>query len=212
MRPIKVIALLCLMVFSPLAGQSQAEVNFGLSIDNDGIKGFYLAIGEHYRVPEQQIVVVREKKIPDQEMPVVFFLARKANVGPEVIIKLRLGGKSWMDITTYYGHNAELFYVPVTADPGPPYGKAYGHFKKQKREKWGSISLSDSEIIDLVNLKFISDYYQCPADDVIKMRQNGKNFIDINSQVKQNKKQKQQQAKKQASKSAGKKKGKGKKN
>jgi hypothetical protein len=211
MRPIKILALLGILILSPIANQSQAEVSFGLSIDNDGLKGFYLAIGEHYQVPEKQIVVVREKNIPDEEMPVVFFLARKSGVTPDVIIKLRLSGNTWMDITTHYGLTAEVFYVPVTVDPGPPYGKAYGHFKKHKKSQWGSIRLSDVEVINFVNLKFISDYYQCPADDVIGMRQKGTNFVDINAAVKKNKQQKKQQKAKRADQEPKKKKGKGKK-
>jgi hypothetical protein len=211
MRSFTVLVLFSLLFLLPLADQGRAEISAGISIDNDGIKGFYLAIGEHYQVPEKQIVAVKEKSIPDDEMAVVFYLARRADVDPGVIIKMRLGGKSWMDITFHYGLTAEIFYVPVTTDPGPPYGKAYGHFKKKKQNQWGSISLNDTEIVNFVNLKFISDYYQCPADDVIKMRQNGKNFVDINTEVKKNKQKKKDQSAKRADQDSGKKKGKGKK-
>jgi hypothetical protein len=211
MRPIMVILFISLLIVLPFANQSRAEVSFGLSVDNEGVNSFYLAIGEHYQATEKQIVVVREKNVPDEEMPVVFFLARKAGVTPEVIIKMRLGGKSWMDITAHYGYTAEAFYVPVTVDPGPPYGKAYGHFKKRNRDQWKTISLTDDEIVNFVNLKFMSDYYQCPADDVIKLRGNGKNFVDINVDFKKKKQQKKDSSAKQASHKPDKGKGKGKK-
>ena len=120
MRPIQVIVPLFITVFCLSAIPAGAEINAGISIGEDGINGFYLAIGEHYRVPEKEITVVRERKIPNEEMPVVFFLAGRAGVAPEAIIKLRLSGKSWMDITFGFGLNAESFYVPVTVDPGPP--------------------------------------------------------------------------------------------
>ena len=200
MRLLQVIALLMIIFIWPSAGTIQAEINAGISIDEDGIKGFYLAIGEHYRVPDKEVTVVRERNIPDEELPVVFFLAARTGVTPEAIIKLRLSGKSWMDITFGYGLNAEIFYVPVAVDPGPPYGKAYGHFKNRERSQWGKINLPDTDVINLVNLKFMSDYYKCPADDVIKLRQQGKNFVDINSQVKKNKKQAGQNKAKQVSK------------
>lgn len=211
MRPITVLLLIGLLFLLPPANQGRAEVNAGISFDNDGIKGFYLAIGEHYQVPEKQIIAIREKSISDDEMPVVFYLARRAMVSPGTIIKMRLGGQSWMDITFHYGLTAEIFYVPVTVDPGPPYGKAYGYFKKNKRNQWGSIKLNDVDVVNLVNLKFISDYYNCPADDVIKMRQNGKKFVDINTEVKKNKQKKKEQSVKRADQGPEKKKGKGKK-
>ena len=181
-----------------------------MTIGDGGIKGFYLAIGEHYKVPEKQIVVVREKKIPDEELAVVFFLAKRASVAPEVVIKLRLGGKSWMEISAHFGLTAEIFYVPVKRTPGPPYGKAYGHFKNKKKNQWGTIKLSDAEIVNFVNLKFISKHYGCSADDVIKMREKGNSFVAINAEVKKNKGQDKKKSKQLATKEKPKDKGKGK--
>jgi hypothetical protein len=211
MRSVIVFSFLCLILVLSFGNQSRAEVSLGISANEDGINSFYLAIGEHFRVPERQVTAVREKNIPDEEMPVVFFLAGRADVSPENIIKMRVGGSTWMEISARYGVTAEAFFVPVTVDPGPPYGKAYGQFKKRKREQWKTISLSDNEIVNLVNLKFISDYYQCPADDVIRQRSNGKNFVDINTDFKTKKQQKKQMSEKHASQEKSKGKGKGKK-
>jgi hypothetical protein len=169
------------------SGETSADVSLGVSLDEDGLRGFHLAIGEHYNVPEKEVVVVRQKNVPDEELPVVFYLARQASVSPETIIKLRLGGKSWMEITAHLGFTAEMYYVPVSGDHGPPYGKAYGHFKKNKKTDWGAIKLSDAEIVNFVNLKFISDHHGYSPDEVIKMRSNGKSFISINTEVKKNK-------------------------
>jgi hypothetical protein len=187
MRQVNVLILLLVLVLWPVPNPCQADVDIGVSIDKDGLKGFYLAIGEHYKVPEKEIIVVRQKNIPDEELPVVFFLASRAGVAPSVIIKLRLGGKSWMAITAHFGLNAGIFYVPAAKVSGPPYGKAYGHFKNKKKAKWGAIRLSDAEVVNFVNLKFISEHYGRPADDIIKMRQKGANFVSINAEVKKSK-------------------------
>lgn len=167
------------------AGSINAGVDIGLSIDKDGIKGFYLAIGDHYSVSEKVIVEVRQQKIPDDDLPVVFFLARNARVKPGVIIKLRLSGKSWMEIALHFGLSAEIFYVPL-AKPGPPYGKAWGHAKKRHKER-EAMRLTDIEIVASVNLRFISDHYGYPPDEIAKLRREGKSFISINSEVKKKK-------------------------
>lgn len=180
------------LIFVP--NPASAEASFGLSVDDEGLKSFYLAVGDHYKVPEKEIVVVRERKVPDEQMPVVFFLARRADVAPSAVLSLRSDGKSWMDIALHFGLSAETFYVPVKSDPGPPYGHAYGHFKKHKRDKWQDIRLSDDDIVNFVNLRFVSDHYGWSTDDIIKMRQSGKNFVDINRDVKQKKKGGQKQA------------------
>ncbi len=210
MRAVTALLALSLLLLWPGGQQCRADLDVGLSIGDGGIKGFYLAIGEHYRVPEKQIVVVREKKIPDEELPVLFFLSQRAGVAPDVIIKLRLGGKSWMEISTHFGLTAEIFYVPIKHTPGPPYGKAYGHFKKKKREQWGTIVLTDTEVVDFVNLRFISEHYGWSADDVIKMREKGRSFVAINAEVKENKRQQKKQADQLAAKEKPKDKAKGK--
>jgi hypothetical protein len=131
--------------------------------------------------------VVRERHIPDEELPVVFFLARRARVAPDVIVTLRLGGKSWMEITHHYGLGADIFYVPVKNVSGPPYGKAYGYYKNKPRKEWKHIKLADDDVLNLVNLKFISSYYGYAPEDVIKMRSSGKSFRTINKDIKANK-------------------------
>ena len=190
----------------PRAGRS--DVDLGLSIRDGEVRSFYVAVGDYYNVPDRTLVVVRDRNIPDNEVPVVFFLAQQARVSPDVIINLRLGGSSWMDITLRYGLGPQIFYVPLTVDPGPPYGKAYGYYKKRPRSKWGEIRLGDSEVVILVNLKFISSHYGYSPDQVVKMRSGGKNFVSINSEIKKSKGASQNKTEKQNSK--GKSKGKGK--
>lgn len=202
--------LLFALIVSPALAHA-IDFGFGLQVDDEGRKSFYLAVSSHYQVPEKEIVVVRERRVPDEEMPVVFFLASRLNVSPKTIIDLRLGGKSWMDITFQYGKTAEIFYVPVENVSGPPYGHAYGHFKKRSKNKWNEIRLSDDDIVNFVNLKFISDHYGWTPDEVVKMRQNGKDFVDINHEVKQKKSGKKTQAKADTDQRPGKGKGKNKK-
>lgn len=178
-------ALILLLLWLP--GSGRADVNFGLSIGDDGVKGFYLAVGDHYGVPEKEMVVIRQAKVSDEELPVIFFLARRTGAAPEAIIKLRLGGKSWMDISLRLGLDAEAYYVPVKHNPGPPYGHAYGHFNKKAKKQWREIRLNDADIVNFVNLRFVSDYYGYSPDEIIKMRENGKSFVAINAEVKKNK-------------------------
>lgn len=173
-----------------LFGIARADVNIGVSADETGIKEFYLAIGDHYRQPEKEIIVVRDRGIPDEELPVVFYLASRAGVSPTAIIKLRLGGSSWMDITFHYGLTAEIFYIDLGKDPGPPYGKAYGHFKKMPRKKWGKIVLADPDIVNFINLKFLSSHYGYSPNQIISMRSKGQSFTRINSSIKKSKQEK----------------------
>jgi len=184
---ILILIFICLFVFVAVCAHAQ-QVNVRVSIEEEGLRSFTFAVGDYFRVPEREVVVIRERRISDEEIAVVLFIAARARVAPSVVIDLRLGGRSWMDITLYFKLSPEIFYVPVKGEvKGPPYGKAYGYYKNKNRKYWGKIVLSNPEIINLVNLRFISEYHRFPPEEVIKMREWGKSFIVINDEVKKRK-------------------------
>jgi len=169
----------------------RAQVEMGVSIGEEGVRGFYLTVGQYFKRPEREVIVVRERGLSDEEIPVAFFIAIRASVEPRVIIDLRLGGMRWLDICGRYRLSPEIFYVPVAMEvKGPPYGKAYGHFKKKSRKQWKTIALADDDIINLVNLKMMSEHYGVPAAEVIKIRSGGKSFVVLNDDIRKGKKDK----------------------
>ncbi|HEY4481587.1 MAG TPA: hypothetical protein VI489_01915 [Candidatus Brocadiaceae bacterium] len=194
-----ILTLLALVVLISVGQTGFAETNFSfdLSIGGEGINGFHLAIGEYYRVPQREVIVIRERGIPDHEIPVVLFIATRAHVAPAVIIDLRLHRRKWTDITLHFGLSPEIFYVPVNIEvAGPPYGSALGHFKRVPRKKWKKIVLKDDEVINLVNLRFISEHHGYSPEEVIKLRSNGKDFVVINDEFKKGKKGKKEKIEK----------------
>ncbi len=150
--------------------KAAADVAVSATVTDEGLKTFHLAIGDFFKVSGDEVAYVRDRHIPDDEMPVVFFLARRAEASPTFIVDLRLARMSWMDITRKLGLGADIYYVEVKHAPGPPYGRAYGFYKDTPRKKWGTIALADDDIINLVNLRFISQQYRYSPDMVIKQR------------------------------------------
>jgi hypothetical protein len=67
---------------------------------------------------------------------------------------------------------------------GHPYGKALGYYKNRKREEWASLTLTDDEVVGLVNVKFLSAHYGLAPDEVIKLRKEGDGFVKLSAQVK----------------------------
>lgn len=173
------------------------NVDAGISVGPEDLKSFYFSISDYYHVPEKEVLVVRERKIPDEELPVVFFIAARSGVEPKVIVDLRLGGSSWYDISVRYGIYADVYYVPLVVSPGPPYGKAYGYYKNKPKKDWKKIKLADDDIINLVNLRYISEYYDYKPENIVKMRSDGKNYVMISENAKAEKKENKDKFKKQ---------------
>lgn len=177
------LSLLLPSLTHPLQAQN---VSLGLSLTDGRVKSFYFSISTYFGVPEAAVIRIREQyRLSDEELPVIFFLAREARVEPAVIINLRLKGMSWWDISLHFRLRPEIFFLPVTlVRIGPPYGRAYGYYRQHRHQKsWGRVVLTDVEIVDLVNLKFVSTYHQVPPERIMEMRAKGQNFIDIDDTI-----------------------------
>lgn len=169
----------------PVAAETQW--GFGLSGGSEGITGFNLSVGNYYRVPEREVLIVRDRGIHQEELPVVFFLAQRAHVAPGAIVDLRLRGMNWMDITLHFGLQPDIYYVPVRVvdQQGPPYGNAYGYYKKHPKREWKKMRFKDDEIVNQVNLKFISEHYGYDPAQVMKHRSEGRRFTEIDHDVRE---------------------------
>ncbi|MEW6379833.1 MAG: hypothetical protein AB1611_09520 [bacterium] len=193
-RMILTLAALIFLAFSSLAGFAGAQVNLGVSLGDEGLQGFYLAVGDYYQVPQKEVIVIRERQIPDEEIPVVLLIAKRARVAPQAVMDLRLGGRTWMDITLHFGLSPEIFYipartervyyVPVIVEKGPPHGKAHGHYRKIPKGEWNRVVLKDADVVNLVNLKFVSEHYHLAPDEVVKIREQGNSYVEINNRLK----------------------------
>jgi hypothetical protein len=183
----RLILLLIGLLFSLSATPAPAsDVDLGVSVSDGRLRSFYLAVGDYYQVPPRQVVEVRERyRFSDEELPVVYFLAARAHVEPAVIISLRVRKMSWFDIALQYQLAPEIFSIPLTAERiGPPYGKAYGYYRKPgPAGDWRNVRLTDAEVVDLVNLRFLSEHYHMTPEKVMEMRNREKRFVVINNEI-----------------------------
>ena len=101
----------------------------------------------------------------------------------------RRPGITLNDLTRIFGLNPEIYHYPVKFRvDGPPYGKAYGYYRNKPKKEWKNIKLGNADIINLVNLRFISESNGVDPEDIIKRRAGGKNFILINDGIVKGKK------------------------
>jgi hypothetical protein len=177
-----------MVLIASLPAFADTQWNVGVSGGSNGIDGFEISVGQYYHVPEQEVIVVHERGIHEEELPVVFYLAKRAHVAPGAVVDLRLDGMSWMDITLHFGLSPEIYYVPVKVERhGPPYGNAYGYYKKHPKGDWRRSDLRDRDIVNQVNLKFISEHHRYAPDRVMKSRSEGRSFQVIDRDIRHEK-------------------------
>ena len=171
-----------LVTLAPSFGADRAFAQTAFSVSAH-IGDFHVAVANYYQVPEREVIVIRERRIPDDEIPVALFIARHAGVPWTRVVDMRLRGTSWWDISVRLGVSPEVYYVPVAVVSGPPYGRALGHYKKKHRKEWRTIVLNDADVVNLVELRFLSEHYRVAPERIIELRGKDRDFVAIHSEV-----------------------------
>ncbi len=173
------------LIFLVPSSYSRAGVNVNINLGSTESANYYRSIARYNNVSDQDVYFVRKKGIPDQELPVIFYLASLAGVAPSLVAdEYRRPGITLYDLTRIFGLYPDIYHYPVkTRVDGPPYGKAYGYYRNKPKKEWKNIKLGNADIINLVNLRFISESNGVDPEDIIKRRAGGKNFILINDDI-----------------------------
>ena len=163
--------LILSLALSGMAAAAFGQVQLGVSV-GAGDDSFHLAIGSYYHVAPEEVDVVEQRNIPDDEQPVVFFVAQRVHVAPEVIIDLRAQGISWVEIFHHYHISPRVLYIPAPGGwEGTPYAGYYAYYREGGRGP-----LADADIVNMVNLRFASRYYHRPPGEIIRMRRDGHDY------------------------------------
>lgn len=136
----------------PVAARAGTSFDFLFSMDrvsNDNQLFLNVAVDNYgYNRRDLEPVLPRLRYV-EADLPVVLFLAHECGRPPAYIVDLRARGLSWGVIFDRVGVSYEVLFNGIDRDPGPPYGNAWGHWRRQPR----GFRLSDSDISGLVQLQ-----------------------------------------------------------
>lgn len=169
-------AFLATAVASPaIAG---IDVDFGVAAEIDDRTDLYFSISSRYFDQDRDTVSrwgVRYRD-PD-DLAVVLFISKHTGRSLDELYALRQQrGLTWWEIAVRFGMPADVWFVPVERDPGPPYGKAYGHWKNHKKNRGTPVVLSDADLRNLVAVRMAHEYYGVSVDVAMEWRSGGKDL------------------------------------
>jgi hypothetical protein len=143
---------------------------------------YYTAVSMYFQVSRDTIVDLVKLEIPDVDIPVTIFIAQENTVAPHRIAEVRIKGDSWMDIIRGRGMSPEVFYFLLVGEfDSKTYSPIFAKFDTTARSQWKHLILTDGEIQDMVNLKFIYRHYDYSVFEVMAFRDNGRDMVAINS-------------------------------
>ncbi len=172
-RPARILAAACLALVAPVTflwAGAAFDVSVGLPLGDDA--RLFLNVTNEYYAPPQEVAtaIVRGCPHPEDDFPAVLLLARACGRPPGEILEMRLQGRSWADVMFAFHVSPSVLFVGIDRDPGPPYGKAWGYWR---RHPHGRLVVEDREFVELAKVRVASAYYHVPPARVIAERRRG---------------------------------------
>ncbi len=167
-------AALALALCAPgrvLAAGVSFDASLGFSVSEDE-RIFLRVTNEYFRPPQAVAVdIVRGCHRPEDDYPAVLFLARASRRPAQEILRLRLEELSWADIMFRLRVPPSVLFAGLTRDPGPPFGNAWGHWKRHEGK--GALPITDREVVQLVKLQIAAGHFHVSQLAVAAERKKG---------------------------------------
>jgi len=130
----------------------------------------FLNVTNDYFAPPPAVAVdlVRRCPSPVDDYTVVLLLARVSKRSPQDILSLRLDYLSWSDIMFRLNISPAVLFVGLDRDPGPPYGKAWGYWRKHPRGE--RYEVRDRDVAELAKLQVAAGYHHVNPYTVVTER------------------------------------------
>jgi len=167
--------VVCCFAAAGSPGFAGLDIDFAVSANipiDDDTNLFFAINSRYFDHDHARVVDLGARYRNPDDLSVVLFLSRHSGRNTAEIVALRSKGLSWWEVGLRLGVPADAYFVRVDRDPGPPYGNAYGHWKKH-RHNARAFALSDVEVRDLVAVRMIHEYYGVPVEVAMSRRAAG---------------------------------------
>ena len=175
----RLLLLSCLVL--PLSGgallaATHFDVAVGIRVNEDS-RIFLNLANEAWR-PSDGVQIVRRCADPQDDFPVIAFLAYHSHRSPGYILSLRQAGYDWSDIFVQLNVSPRVLFVGIDRDPGGAYHNAYvewrrfgdsSRYRGYGYGRRGRFHLSDRDVVALVKVQTASRSMNRSAFTVIML-------------------------------------------
>jgi hypothetical protein len=163
---------------------SSAPLGLGVSVDflwnpnpGDDTQVFLHMTNMAFRPNRDEVTsIFKRVKEPERNFPVLLFLATESNRPLSEVWKLRAKGLSWVEVMARLRVPRERVFVELKRQPGPPYGKAYGHHKTHPHDP---APITDDDIYYWVNVRTMSTFFHVDPTSIVESRGSGKSWKSL---------------------------------
>jgi len=168
-RPLRLVVVPAFLLAIAAAARPACagSLDFLFSLDkvqNDTQYFLNLAVSNYgYQRPVLEPLLPRVRSV-ESDLPVLFYLQQASGWPFANLVDLRAQGASWSVIFTRVGVPQAVLFEGIPDDPGPPYGNAWGYWKKNPR----GVRLADRDVCDLARIQMASRWVGAPQYDLAR--------------------------------------------
>lgn len=141
--------------------------------DNDTQVYLHVSNTAFEREKKEVASMYRSIHNPESNLPVVLWIASQSDASVARVWELRSSGMTWIQVMARLKVPQKRLFLELSRDPGPPYGKAYGHWKNRRSKK---LKVTDDDVYFWVNVHAMSRYFGVSATTVVDWRTSGKTW------------------------------------
>jgi hypothetical protein len=167
-------AVLLILTATPLVHAAvSVDVAMGMNVNED--TRIFLNVSNQVWRPAMPVTVIERMRYPEDDFPVVAFLAYHTHRDPGAILSLRYEGYPWAEVLFRLNVSPSVLFVGMDRDPGPPYGNAWGYWKKNSRPGMHRrVRFSDRDVVGLVKVQTAARHFGASPFAVIDAQRQGK--------------------------------------
>ena len=181
--PLAPVLALLLGILAAAPAAAGLDIDFGAAVPVGDDGEVWLAVSSRYWDRDAQDVRRWHGRCGDpDDLAVALFLADRGRVDPGRVFALRERGLGWWEIGVRLGVPADAWFVPVERQPGPPYGKAYGHWRKHGRGGRDGFALADADARNLVAVRLLHEYYGVSVEVAMDWRASGRDLRGLTAE------------------------------
>ena len=140
---------------------------------DDGAQVFLHATNEAYPMPRERVTAVfHEIDDPYNDYPVLAFIASNAHVDITTVWTYKRKGHDWVNVMFHFGVPPGALFVEVANPPGPPYGHAYGYWRKHGN-RLGPDQLTGDDIRYWVRMRTLAGYGGVAPARIYELQRSG---------------------------------------
>ncbi|HEV8334855.1 MAG TPA: hypothetical protein VGR67_00355 [Candidatus Polarisedimenticolia bacterium] len=149
------------------------DVSMGMNVNED--TRIFLNVSNEVWRPAMPVTVIERMRYPEDDFPVIAFLAFHTHRDPGAILSLRNEGYPWNEVFFRLNVSPSVLFVGMDRDPGPPYGNAWGYWKKNSRPgTYRRVRFADRDVVGLVKVQTAARHFGASPFAVIDAQRQGK--------------------------------------